>query len=294
MFKSLWATGIAALVAGSVLLTPATSEAQRRGNRGWRGGGERYEHRGYDRDFGGWGGGYGYGGYGYGGYGLGSAYSGGWYSPGYSSYSYPSYSTYDYGTPTYYGATQFSSSPQYSYYADSQSGYGGQAAMSNPNGAMFTVRIADPNAQIWFQDYQTQQRGTVRRYESGALDPNSTYTFTVRAKWMENGKQMDQTRHVNARAGQNQTVTFGSSMGQREQIPTNPQRQPVSDELNNQQFNNNQPLNNDRRLNNNQRFNNNNTPNTNSSGTRLPSSPTPNNQSQNNQNQQGSVLNPPR
>lgn len=280
MFKSVWATGIAALVAGAVLLTPATSEAQRRGNRGWRGGGERYEHRGYDRDFGGWGGGYGYG-YGLG-YGLGSGYYGnGWYSPGYSSYySYPSYSTYDYGTPTYYGDTQYYSSvPQNSYYSDPQSyggqyAYGGQTMMSNPNDAMFTVRVADPNAQIWFQDYHTQQRGTVRHYESGALDPNSTYTFTVRAKWMENGKQMDQTRHINARAGQSQTVTFGSTMG-REQIPTNPQRQPVSNELNNQQFNNGT------------------TPSANPSGNRLPNSPPANQNTNFDRDQQGSAVNPP-
>ena len=58
----------------------------------------------------------------------------------------------------------------------------------------FTVRVPDPNAEVWFQNYRTQQNGTVRQFQSQALDPNSTYTFQVRARWMQNGQMMDQTR----------------------------------------------------------------------------------------------------
>ena len=138
-----------------------------------------------------------------------------------SGYYYPdSYSSYDYGTPVY-TEPYYTTAPQYSYYPDSQYSTGGmQAQMSNPNDASFIVRVPDPNAEIWFQDYKTKQRGNVRHFESEALDPNSTYTFTVHAKWMQNGKQMDQTREVKARAGQRQMVDFGSQT--REQIPTSP------------------------------------------------------------------------
>jgi uncharacterized protein (TIGR03000 family) len=240
MFKRFWGTAIVALLGASLLLTPATSEAQRRGGGGGggggrgsgmgggRGGGERNGGRGYDRgwDGGGWGWG-GYGGFGLG-YGLGSGYYGGLNYPG-------TYGNYDYGTPIY-NDSQLYTTPQYSFYPDSKNASGGmQAQLSNPNDASFTVRVPDPNAEIWFQDYKTQQRGTMRRFESEALDPNSTYTFTVRAKWMQNGKQMDQTRDIHARAGQNQMVDFGTQT--REQIPSSPQRRPLSDNLNNQKFN---------------------------------------------------------
>ena len=62
----------------------------------------------------------------------------------------------------------------------------------------------------------------VRHFESDPLDPNSTYIYTVRARWNQNGQVMDQTRQVNARAGQNQVVDFTTPM--REQVQTLPQR----------------------------------------------------------------------
>jgi uncharacterized protein (TIGR03000 family) len=82
------------------------------------------------------------------------------------------------------------------------------------------VRVSDANAEVWFQDYKTQQRGTVRQYESDNLDPNQTYTFKIRARWMQNGQQIDQTRQVQGRAGQNVMVDFTAQP--RKQIPTNP------------------------------------------------------------------------
>jgi uncharacterized protein (TIGR03000 family) len=90
----------------------------------------------------------------------------------------------------------------------------------NPNDAGFIVRVPDSNAEVWFQDYKTQQRGTVRQYESDNLDPNQTYTFKIRARWMQNGQQIDQTRQVQGRAGQNVMVDFTAQP--RKQIPTNP------------------------------------------------------------------------
>jgi uncharacterized protein (TIGR03000 family) len=92
--------------------------------------------------------------------------------------------------------------------------------LMNPNDAGFIVRLPDPNAEVWFQDYKTQQRGSMRQYETAALDPNRTYTFVIRARWMRNGQQMEQTRQVQGRAGQNITVDFTTQS--REQTPTNP------------------------------------------------------------------------
>jgi len=108
---------------------------------------------------------------------------------------------------------------QYSFYPDTNQ-------LRNPNDAGFTVRVPDANAEVWFQDHKTQQGGTVRQYESGNLDPNQTYTFQIRARWMQNGQQMDQTREVQARAGQNMTVDFSNPAS--EQIPTAPNQQQVT------------------------------------------------------------------
>jgi uncharacterized protein (TIGR03000 family) len=105
---------------------------------------------------------------------------------------------------------------QYSFYPDT-------TQLSNPNDAGFIVRVPDANAEVWFQDHKTQQGGTVRRYESDNLDPNQTYTFHIRARWMQNGQQMDQTRDVQARAGQNMTVDFTNQAS--EQVPLNQQNQ---------------------------------------------------------------------
>jgi uncharacterized protein (TIGR03000 family) len=77
---------------------------------------------------------------------------------------------------------------------------------------VFLVRLPDANAEVWFQDYKTQQRGTLRYYESGRLDPKLSYTFQVRARWLEKGQQMDETRLVQARAGQTVTLDFSAAL----------------------------------------------------------------------------------
>ena len=107
--------------------------------------------------------------------------------------------------------------------------------LGNPNDAGFIVRVPDPNAEIWFQDYKTQQGGMVRHFESESLDPNHTYQFQVRARWTQNGQQFDQTRTVNARAGQNLTVDFTNSPNQQNQ-PIQNQQIPTSPQRNNQQY----------------------------------------------------------
>jgi len=83
--------------------------------------------------------------------------------------------------------------------------------------AGFVVHVPDPNAEIWFQNYKTQQRGTVREYESPALNPGKTYTFHLRASWMQNGRPVEQTQDIQARPGQHVNVVFTPPA--RESIP---------------------------------------------------------------------------
>ena len=83
--------------------------------------------------------------------------------------------------------------------------------LSDSKAAGFVVRLPIANADVWFEDQKTQQLGTVREYVSGNLDPNFTYTFHIRARWTDNGRAVEQTRNLDARAGQQLVVDFTGS-----------------------------------------------------------------------------------
>jgi uncharacterized protein (TIGR03000 family) len=85
----------------------------------------------------------------------------------------------------------------------------------DPNTAGFLVYVPDPNAEIWFQESPTKQRGNYRAYESGSLSPGQAYSFTVRARWTQDGQVVDRTQNVEARGGQVSRVNFAT----RERVP---------------------------------------------------------------------------
>ena len=58
-------------------------------------------------------------------------------------------------------------------------------------------------------DYQTKQAGTHRTFVSPPLDGSSqSYKYTVRAKWVENGKDVDQSQEVYVKPGEKANVLF--------------------------------------------------------------------------------------
>jgi uncharacterized protein (TIGR03000 family) len=134
------------------------------------------------------------------------------YNYGYSNYNY-SYPNYTYSYPNYsssYGSipnsnniVYNSSSPQYS-----TSNYGNENA-----GHQVQVRVIlpDPNARLWVQDQMNQFSGNERLIVSppAALDPNMNYSYTMKATWMENGKEVNQEKKIDVRAGQQYVVDFG-------------------------------------------------------------------------------------
>jgi uncharacterized protein (TIGR03000 family) len=180
-------------------------------------------------------GGYGYGGYGLGGYGLG--YGNGYY--GYSSYSptyygyssyYPGYSGYSSYNPGYY-ASGYSLSPSYSYvpnyaYSQPQNYYTDQTYPSvvtastgttqrsmyyNPQPTDNTARlhvIVPAGAQVWVGGEETAQTGPDRVFASPAIQPGRSYTYEVKARWMQEGAPVEQTKQVRVQANQTTTVDF--------------------------------------------------------------------------------------
>jgi len=221
MMLKRWFTfgGLLTATALALLLVPATSAAAPRG-----GGGRSYGGRSYG-SYGGYSG-YGNGGYnrgyGYGGYNRGYGYGG--YNRGYGFYPgyYGTYGSGDYGYTRNYG--YFSTYPDYSgYYVDegsespSYSSTGPATTYqsfypSTPSTAVtMNVHVPDANADVWIENSPTQQRGMDREFVSPALDTGRTFTYHVRARWMENGQERDQTRNVDVQAGQRVTVDFTQS-----------------------------------------------------------------------------------
>jgi uncharacterized protein (TIGR03000 family) len=103
----------------------------------------------------------------------------------------------------------------------------------NTNTAMIDIRIPDPNAQIWLDGQETKQRGTFRPFVSPPLEQGKTFHYKVRARWQQDGKEMDQTKTVEFKAGQRQVVTFDARANQQQNNPPSTQQktnQPAVDD----------------------------------------------------------------
>ena len=167
----------------------------RGGGRGWHGGG--WGRRGY------------YGGF-YGGFYPG--WYGGWDYPynsyGYTDYPYNSYGNSDYPSygysDSYYDPNYYPPLPP----AGIASEYGTDAPpAATDSTAHLTVRVP-PDAQLWFQDTLTKQRGSVREFQSPQLPVGGEYTYDIHARWRQGDHEVDQTRHVTVHAGSNLSVDF--------------------------------------------------------------------------------------
>jgi len=187
-----------------VLATSDVATAQFRGG-GIRIGGGGYGG-GYGRGFGGYGGGFGgyggsirvggvsasYGNFGFpGGYGYGRGWGGGYYGGGYN-YGGPNYYSYQ---PNYYTQPNYVLGPS-------------MAAPLVATPVMLTVMLPKSDAEVFVNDTSTTSKGAERWFESRPLQPGVSYTYTLRAKWMENGKMVEQTREIPVMAGQSFKVDF--------------------------------------------------------------------------------------
>jgi uncharacterized protein (TIGR03000 family) len=76
------------------------------------------------------------------------------------------------------------------------------------NQATIRVELADPNARVTFEDSTTTQMGRDRVFTSPPLDPSKSYTYTVRATWTEDGKEVTRIKDVKVQAGREAKVDF--------------------------------------------------------------------------------------
>jgi uncharacterized protein (TIGR03000 family) len=77
------------------------------------------------------------------------------------------------------------------------------------DGTGVTVEVRVPaNAEVWFDGEKTAQTGPSRMFRSPSLRPGVAYLYLVRAKWSENGREMEQIQSITVHAGENIRVAF--------------------------------------------------------------------------------------
>jgi uncharacterized protein (TIGR03000 family) len=123
----------------------------------------------------------------------------GWGYPYYGSGDGSGYSDYGYGYPE-------------QYYGDTTGDLSQQQPANQQNTAHIRVLVPADNAQIWFDDAPTQQTGSVRVFDTPALEPGRSYTYQVRARWTDNGREVAETREAHIHPGDAVTVDFTNQL----------------------------------------------------------------------------------
>jgi uncharacterized protein (TIGR03000 family) len=103
-------------------------------------------------------------------------------------------------TPPYFAPTGPQGVPPRPYVPSETPGYlKGQREEDMPaptdNAVHLQVRVP-ANAEVWIGGAKTAQTGTLRQFKSPPLTPGKTYSYTIRARWVEDGRLEDQTREV--------------------------------------------------------------------------------------------------
>jgi uncharacterized protein (TIGR03000 family) len=119
---------------------------------------------------------------------------------------YPSYD-YGYGAAPYdYGYSTPAVINNYNLDYGTPSDNASQQQASDPT-AHIEVRVP-ADAEVWFGTGKTSQTGTRREFVSPPLEPGKGFTYEIRARWVENGKEVTQTRRLDVSAGAWKGVDF--------------------------------------------------------------------------------------
>ncbi len=141
-------------------------------------------------------------------YGRNSWYYGG--SPWYNNYP----STSFYYTPRYYsGPSNYITNPGWINYSGDYMNQPTYDSRTNDNQIALRINVPDPQARVLIEGQPTRQMGTVRTYVSPPLQPGNTYSYTVRASWMDNGREMSEEKKLEGQPGQEITFNFTDGLG---------------------------------------------------------------------------------
>jgi uncharacterized protein (TIGR03000 family) len=145
-------------------------------------------------------GGFGFGGYGgYGGYGGFGGYGGYSYAPTYAdSYYAPSLVVGSDAPTIVVAAAPATTTMQSRYYTPQQ---------TNDNRARVHV-IVPADAVLTFDGTPTMQKGPERDFTTPELNPDKTFFYEVKARWMQDGQAVERTLKVDVRANKTTLVDF--------------------------------------------------------------------------------------
>jgi uncharacterized protein (TIGR03000 family) len=131
------------------------------------------------------------------------------YNPWFWGWGYP-YPYFYGGFPSWYYWSDYSydRGPVYVYNTDNGSLSTQQEPPPVPtdlpklddNAVLIGVRVPE-NAEIWFDGEKTSQKGMFREFVTPALDPGQKYTYEIRARWNENGREVTRSRKQEVYAG---------------------------------------------------------------------------------------------
>jgi uncharacterized protein (TIGR03000 family) len=75
------------------------------------------------------------------------------------------------------------------------------------NTALINVRVP-PNAEVFFDDEGTSQSGSFRSFISPPLNSDRNFVYHIRARWTEDGRQVEKVRNIEVHAGDRLFVNF--------------------------------------------------------------------------------------
>lgn len=84
--------------------------------------------------------------------------------------------------------------------------------------ARFEVHVPG-NAEVWLEGQKTKQTGEVRNFISPPLTPGEDFQYTIKARWQEGGKDVEQVQKVVVHSGSKLNVRFPMAPGGPEVVP---------------------------------------------------------------------------
>jgi uncharacterized protein (TIGR03000 family) len=76
------------------------------------------------------------------------------------------------------------------------------------NKARLQVRVP-ADAKLWLNGRPTRSTGAEREFLSPELEVGTTYAYEVKARWLRDGRPVEETRQIRVRANKTATVYFG-------------------------------------------------------------------------------------
>ncbi len=81
--------------------------------------------------------------------------------------------------------------------------------------AMIRILVPVPDARIWFDGTATERQGVERAFVSPALEGGADHTYSVRASWTQDGREVTREAEVKVRAGHQTRLSFLADTGVR-------------------------------------------------------------------------------